>query len=128
MFPVDIAKFSGTDFFYRTPSLAASESPTTIKSAGVLVLWFYASACFRFWSKTCTKRCTNKSLLSRDNTISSLLELICHVLSISEYILEKHQLLLILIKKLHKALHKYGICDMSISWKTEYAGKRKNVV
>ena len=37
-----------------------------------------------------TKRCTNNSLLSRDKAIPSLLELIYHVLSISEYVLEKH--------------------------------------
>ena len=35
--------------------------------------------------KNYTKRCTNNSLLSRDTTISSLIELIYHVLSISEY-------------------------------------------
>ena len=44
----------------------------------------FAPMCFRFWSKTYTKRCKNNSLLSRDKTISSLLELIDHVLSISE--------------------------------------------
>ena len=33
-----------------------------------------ASTCFRFWSKTLTKCCTNNSLLSRDKTISLLLE------------------------------------------------------
>ena len=67
--------------------MAASDSLTniTIKSAGVLVLGFRFSMRFRFWSKTSTKRCTN-IILSRDNTISSLLELIYHVLSISEYI------------------------------------------
>ena len=37
-----------------------------------------------------TKRCTNNSLQSRDKIISSLLELIGYVLSISEYVLEKH--------------------------------------
>ena len=31
----------------------------TVKSVGVFVLWFRASTCFRFWSKTFTKRCTN---------------------------------------------------------------------
>ena len=46
-------------------------------------------------------RCTNNSLLSHDKTISSLLELVDHVLSISEYVLEK-QLLLILMKNIHK--------------------------
>ena len=28
------------------------------------VLWFRASTCFEFWSKTFTKRCTNNSLVS----------------------------------------------------------------
>ena len=37
-----------------------------------------------------TSRCANNYLLSCDKTISSLLELIGHVLSISEYVLEKH--------------------------------------
>ena len=31
------------------------------------ILWFTASTCFRFWSKTFTKRCTNNSLLLREN-------------------------------------------------------------
>ena len=62
----------------------------TVKSAGVPVLWFRVSTCFRFWSKTFKKGCTNSSLLSRDKTISSLLESIDHVPSISEYVLEKH--------------------------------------
>ena len=44
-------------------------------------------------------------LLSRGKTIYFLLELIYHVLSISEYVLEKH-LISILIKNLHKALYK----------------------
>ena len=34
--------------------------------------------------------CTNNYLLLRDKTIYSLLELINHVLTISEYVLEKH--------------------------------------
>ena len=52
--------------------------------------FFRSSMCFQFSSKTFTKRFTNNSLLSRDKTISSLLELICQVFSISEYVLEKH--------------------------------------
>ena len=52
----------------------------------MLVLWICTSTWFWFWSKTSAKRCTNNSLLSCDNKISSLLELIYHVLSISEYI------------------------------------------
>ena len=60
----------------------------TVMSAGVPVLWFRASTCFRFWSKTFTKRCTNNSLLSSDKTTSCLLGLISHVHLISEYVLE----------------------------------------
>ena len=48
------------------------------------VLWFCASTCFQFWSKTFTKGCTNNSLLSCDKRIFWLLELTGHVLSISE--------------------------------------------
>ena len=51
---------------------------------------FVPPRAFDFDQKTYTKRCTSNSLLSRDKTISSWLDLICHVLSISEYILEKH--------------------------------------
>ena len=57
----------------------------TVKPAGVPVLWFRISMCFRFWSKTSTKRYSNNFLLSREKTISSLLDLIGHVLLISEY-------------------------------------------
>ena len=49
--------------------MAVSDSSTTLQ-------WYRASTCFRFWSKTYTKRCTNTSLLSRDKTVSSLLEFI----------------------------------------------------
>ena len=59
-----------------------------VKSAGVPVLWFCTSTCFRFWSKTFMKYCTYYSLLSRDKTISCLLELIGHGHLISEYVLE----------------------------------------
>ena len=80
----------------------------------MLVLWFRVSTCLRFWSKTSTKRCTNNSLLSHDNTVSSLLELIYYMLSISEYILKK-QLLSILIKKTYtkRYTNNYAICDVS---------------
>ena len=106
VFPVDIAKFLRIAFLYNTSGGCFWQSyHGTVKSAGVPVLWFRASTCFQFWSKTFTKRCTNNSLLSRDKTISSLLELIDHMLSISEYVLEK-QLLSILMKNLHKSLHK----------------------
>ena len=59
-----------------------------------LLLQSYHSAAplrvFDFYKKTYTKRCTNKSLLTREKTFSSLLELIDNVLSIPEYLLEKH--------------------------------------
>ena len=44
---------------------------------------------FQLWLKTYTKHCTNNSLLSQNKTSSSLLELIDHMLSISEYYMEK---------------------------------------
>ena len=56
----------------------------TLKSAGVPFLWFCVSTYFQFWSKTFTKRCSNNYLLSRDKTISFLLDLIDHVLLISD--------------------------------------------
>ena len=67
---------------------------------------------FSILIKTFMKRCTNNSLLSRGKTISSLLELKDHVLSISQYVLEK-QLLSILMKNLHKALRIYCVIHMS---------------
>ena len=110
--PVDIAKFLRIAFLCNTSGGCFWQSyHGTVKSAGVPVLWFRASTCFRFWSKTFTKSCTNNSLLSRDKTISSLLELISHVLSISEYVLETHSLLSILMKNLQKALHKQ-LCNI----------------
>ena len=50
------------------------------------ILWFCGSMWFSFWSKTFTKHCTNNSALSWDKTISSMLELIYHMLSISKYV------------------------------------------
>ena len=89
MFPVDIVKSLRIIFLYNTSGGWFRQSYYgAVKSAGVPVLWFCASTCFRLWSKTFTKRCSNNSLLSRDKTISSLLELIGHVLLISEYVLE----------------------------------------
>ena len=58
------------------------------------------------WSKSYTKCSKNNSLLSCDKIISSLLELIDHVLSISEYVVKKHWVLSILMKNLHTVLHK----------------------
>ena len=110
----------------------------------MLVLWFCTSVCFQFWSKTFMKHCSNNSLLSRDRSISSLLDLIGHVLLISENVLEK-QLLLILMKNLHRELHK-ELCTImcqktffpcilwfvrcfqfqGIIWKTEHDGDNLN--
>ena len=78
----------------------------TVKSAWIFFLWIYAFTCFRIWLKTYAKRCTINSLLSRDKTISFFLELTYHVLSISEYVLEKYYLRSILMKNLHKAFRK----------------------
>ena len=111
MFPEDIAKFWRLAVSYNTSNGCFWQSYHTVKSAGVPVLCFRASTCFQFWSKTFTERCTNNSLLSCDKTISSLLELVGHVLSISEYVFEKHQLLSILMKNLRKALHKQQLCQ-----------------
>ena len=91
MFPVDIAKVLRIAFLNKISGGCFWQSyHGTVKSPGVPVLWFRACTCFQFWSKTFTKRFTNNSLLSRDTTISSLLELTGHVLLTSEYVLEKH--------------------------------------
>ena len=90
VFLVDIVKFLRIAFLYNASGGCFWQSyHDTVKSAGVPVLWFGASECFQFWSKTFTKRRTINSLLSRDKTISSLLELVGYVYSISEYVLEK---------------------------------------
>ena len=53
VFPVDIAKFLRIVFLYNTSGGCFWQSyHNTIKSAGVPVLWFRTSTCFRFWSKT----------------------------------------------------------------------------
>ena len=147
MFPVEIAKFLRTTFLKNTSSGCFWQSyHSTIKSAGVSVLWFRASTYLQFWPKTHTKCCTNNSLLSRDKTISSLLKFIDHVLSIYEYFLGKHWLLSILIKNLHKVLHKelctikcqknlfpctlklvQGFQFQGMIWKTEQCHESKSV-
>ena len=63
-----------------------------VKAAGVTVLSFCATLCFPFWSKSYTNHCTNNCLLSHYKTISSLFELIDHMLLISEFVLEKQLL------------------------------------
>ena len=85
MFPVDITKFLKIVFLCNTSGGCLWQPyHGTVKSAGVPVLWFCASTCFRFWSKTFTKRRINNSLLTHDKIIYSLLELIAHILSIAE--------------------------------------------
>ena len=79
MLPVDIAKTFRIIFLYNSSTGCFWQSyPSTVKSAGMPVLWFPASTRFQFWSKYFMKHCTNNSLLSRDKTISSLLEVIGH--------------------------------------------------
>ena len=96
-----------------------------------------AFTCSRISLKDYTKRWTNNSLLSRDKIIFFFLELIYHVLSISEYVLEK-QLLSILMKNLHKVLHKeqfsntcqksFFVCTLQLINFRTWFRKRKNVV
>ena len=40
MFPVDIAKIFTNSFFYRTPTVAASDSPTTVQQRQLGCLFF----------------------------------------------------------------------------------------
>ena len=88
MFPVDTAKLFKNSLYNTSGGCFWQFHHSTVKSAGVPVLLFCPSTCFRFWSKTFMKCCTNSFLLSRDKTISCLLELIGHLHLISEYILE----------------------------------------
>ena len=60
MFPVDIAKFLRILFLYNTSGDCFWQPyHGTGKSAGVPIVWFRASTCCWFWSKTFTKRCSN---------------------------------------------------------------------
>ena len=70
--------------------MAASYSPATVQQSqsGCLFFDIAPPRAFSFDQKLYTKRCANNS--SHDKTISFLLELIDQVLSISEYVLEKH--------------------------------------
>ena len=72
-------------YFEMIKSSFLIESLRYLLSAGVFVVWFCVFMCFWIWLKTYTKHCASNSLLSRDKTISFLLGLIYHVLSISEY-------------------------------------------
>ena len=68
-------------FLYNTSGGCFQQSyHGTVKPAGMPVHWFRASSCFQFWSKTFMKHCSNNSLLSRDKSISSLLDLIGHMI------------------------------------------------
>ena len=91
---MDVAKFLRTAFFIEHLRwLLLTVLPQCRKvswGACSLKSRLYVRLHVLFWSKTSTKRCTDNCLLSRDNIISFLLELIYHVLSISEYILENH--------------------------------------
>ena len=80
--------FKNSFFIEHLWLLRLTVLPRTVKSVGLFAFWFPASLCFRFWSKFYTKRCPNNYLLSRDKAISSSLELIDHMLSISEYVLK----------------------------------------
>ena len=60
----DFSLNTSGDFFWQV-------LPDSLTSTWVLVLWFCTCTCFQLWPKTSTILCTNNSLLSRDNTISS---------------------------------------------------------
>ena len=54
-FPLNIAEFLRTAIFIEhRDGCFWQPYHSTIKSDGVYVLWFRASTCFRFWSKTYT--------------------------------------------------------------------------
>ena len=87
----NIAKFLRTVFLYNNSSGCSWQSyHSAVRPAGVSVLWFCASTSFQFWSKTFTNSSSNNSLLTRDKSISFLLDLIGHMLLISKQVLEKH--------------------------------------
>ena len=59
MFPVDIAKFLRTGFFYRIPPVAASDSPTTVHlSQGGCVFFDFASPYDFHFDQKLTKNVT----------------------------------------------------------------------
>ena len=69
-FLVNIAKFVRIAFLKNSPSNCFRQSyHSTVKWARASVHRFCTSMCFWSWSKTCTKHCTNSSLLSRDKTV-----------------------------------------------------------
>ena len=86
-----IVKFLRT-VFYRTPLVAASESPTIAQQSqlGCLFYDFTPPSAFDFDQKLTQNVAQIIFLLPSDKAISYLLELIEHVLPISEYVLEKH--------------------------------------
>ena len=73
---------------YTTPLVLLLTVPSQYSKVSWGACSLILSLHVRFWSKTFMKRCTNNSLLSRDKTISCLLELIVHLHLISEYVLE----------------------------------------
>ena len=64
MFPVNIAEFLRTAFFIEHLRSMLQSYHSTVKSAGMFVLWFHAPTCLQFWVKTYRKRCPKNSLLS----------------------------------------------------------------
>ena len=88
MFPLDIVTFLRTAFLGKTSVGCFWQSyHSTVKSTRVFLIWFHAFTWLRTWLKIYAKLSTNNSLLPRDKTNSFWLELIYHVLSISEYVL-----------------------------------------
>ena len=65
------------------------DSHTTVKSAGVPFFDFASPHAFNF-DQNFHETLSKLFLLPQDKTISSLLDLIGHVLLISEYVLQKH--------------------------------------
>ena len=82
-FPVDIGKFLRIAFLYNTSGSCFWQAyHGTVKSAGMPVLWFPRA--FDFDQKLSRNVPQIIPLLTRDKTISSLLDLIRHLLLISE--------------------------------------------
>ena len=80
---MDIAKCF-KQLLNRTSQVAASDSPITAQQSQLRCLFFDFTPPHAF------DHYTNNFLLSYDKTISSLLELTDHMLSILELVLEKH--------------------------------------
>ena len=101
LFPLDIVKFLGTEFFIENLRWLL----LTVLLPQSKVNWGVCSSISRLRVISNLIKNLNKTLHNFfDKTIFLLSELINHVLSISEYVLEK-QLLSSLMKNLHKAFH-----------------------